>query len=191
MELLQLNNSISPKSEWALGTSMSMCERLTVPLLTTIMFQNASSWRLVFSIKSLASAKAEISGDIFEWLDTADHTTGYTFGRLRCCCWKNSGKNVSRRSYYWWICPLPPYILCFWHGPEVLSKVCITTKGPCLMLMMVPENNRVKWKSHCVRTTHTYRPNWSEVLRQVMLFLLSLNQNHAVIAKSVLGEDPL
>ena len=66
MELLQLNNSISPKSEWAaLGTSMSMCERLTVPLLTTIMFQNASSWRLVFSIKSLA-AKAEISGDIFE-----------------------------------------------------------------------------------------------------------------------------
>ena len=123
MELLQLNNSISPKSEWALGTSMSMCERLTVPLLTTIMFQNASSWRLVFSIKSLASAKAEISGDIFEWLDTADHTTGYTFGRLRCCCWKNSGKNVSRRSYYWWICPLPPYILCFWHGPEVLSKL--------------------------------------------------------------------
>ena len=57
MELLQLNNSISPKSEWALGTSMSMCERLTVPLLTTIMFQNASSWRLVFSTKSLAEQK--------------------------------------------------------------------------------------------------------------------------------------
>ena len=28
----------------------------------------------------LGRAKAEISGDIFEWLDTVDHTTGYTFG---------------------------------------------------------------------------------------------------------------
>ena len=163
---------------------------LTVPLLTTIMFQNASSWRLVFSTKSLAEQKLKSLvtslNDLTQWTTQQD-----TLLALRCFCWKNSGKNVSRRSYYWWICPLPPYILCFWHGPEVLSKVRITTKGPCLMLMMVPENNRVKWKSHCVRTTHTYRPNWSEVLRQVMLFLLSLNQNHAVIAKSVLGEDPL
>ena len=199
-----------PKWIWeALGTFtyiVHVCGLLlTVPLLTMIMFQNASSWRLVFSTKSLAEQKLKSLvtslNDLTQWTTQTD-----TLLALRCFCWKNSGKNVSRRSYYWWICPLPPYILCFWHGPEVLSKVRITTRGPCLMLMMVPENNRVKWKSHCVRTTHKldpscelfsknsrqlYRPNWSEILRQVMLILLSLNQNHALIAKSVLGEDPL
>ena len=42
-------------------------------------------------------AEAEISSDIFEWLDT-DHTTGYTLAHAL-----KSGKKVSIRSYYWWI----------------------------------------------------------------------------------------
>ena len=72
---------------------------LTVPLLTTIMFQNASSWRLVFSTKSLAEQK--LKSLVTSLNDLTQQTTQQdTLLALRCFCWKNSGKNVSRRSYY-------------------------------------------------------------------------------------------